>query len=171
EGLNSWLKKNGFPTEDPDHMKYFVEKGFTFLAIKVNPMKGESAVKKAGEAVPLHLSFRSEQPYYPLRFSSRQGQFDLNLYVFTSEKFDFRKSKGQLAKLNWNPPAHQKTNVKASSSDLPASLKEALEKAAPGIQHRKSWKANLIRTSRVNKGKSIAAWKEDVFFSTRRGLF
>ena len=39
--LNAWLEKNGFPTEDPEHMKYFVENKFTFLAIKINPPKGD----------------------------------------------------------------------------------------------------------------------------------
>ena len=32
KGLNTWLADNGFPTEPPDHMTYFVENGFTFHA-------------------------------------------------------------------------------------------------------------------------------------------
>jgi hypothetical protein len=71
DGLNRWLRKNGFPTEDPAHMKYFVENKFTFLCVRVAPPEGEKNVASSSSLRPIHLSFKSEKPYSPLRFSSR----------------------------------------------------------------------------------------------------
>ncbi len=166
--LNAWLKKNGFPTEDPAHMKYFVDNKFTFLAIKISPPKGEKVVKPGGEVNPLHLSFKSEKVYYPLRFSSRQGVFDVNLYLFTDRDFDHRQSKGVLEKINANFPSNLKYNVSVRAGQLPKSLVQQLAKIAdPTIKKVKRWKANLVRTKGTNRGNTIASWKEDVFFAKR----
>ena len=48
-GLNSWLQTNGYPTEDPEHMKYFVDQKFTFLCIKIAAPEGETAVGAGGK--------------------------------------------------------------------------------------------------------------------------
>ena len=77
QALNEWLAKNGFPKEDPGHMKYFIDQEFTFLCVKINPADGVDGVASTGVLPPLHLSFESERPYYPLLFSSRQGVFDV----------------------------------------------------------------------------------------------
>ena len=120
-GLNEWLQKNGYPTEDPDHMKYFVENGFTFLCVKVSPAEGSKAVESFGKLPPLHLSFRSEKMYYPLRFSSRQGAFDLQLVTLTEKPIDYRASAESLRQLGWNDRSHRR-NVGVSTGDLPPEL-------------------------------------------------
>ena len=166
DALNQWLAKNGFPTEDPAHMKYFVENKFTFLAIKISPPKGEKVVRTSGDVEPLHLSFKSERPYYPLRFSSRQGVFDLNLYVFTDKDLDFTRSAGALKKINHAPPARVKKNVDVKFASLPPSLRKQIEsKADTGVKTQATWKANLVRTKGTNQGNTIASWDEDVFFA------
>jgi hypothetical protein len=166
--LNEWLKNNGFPTEDPKHMAYFVENNFTFLAIKISPPKGEKTVRLNGEVEPLHLSFKSDKVYYPLRFSSRQGVFDLNLYVFTDKKFDYWKSRGALKKINLSSPSRLKKNVNVVSKSLPKSLRDQLGKtAADSIKAAANWKANLVRTHQTNRDNAIASWEEDVFFTLR----
>ena len=166
--LNLWLEKNGFPTEDPEHMRYFVDNKFTFLAIKISPPKGEKTVRLNGEVEPLHLSFKSEKVYYPLRFSSRQGVFDLNLYVFTDKEFDYRSSRAALDKINTTSPRRLKKNVDVDMKDLPKSLRDQIAKTAdPAIKANAEWKANLVRTRETNKGNAIATWDEDVFFTLR----
>jgi len=164
--LNIWLKKNGFPTEDPGHMKYFIDKGFTFLAIKISPPKGEKTVRAGGDVKPLHLSFKSEKVYYPLRFSSRQGVFDLNLYVFTENEFDYKESNSALKKINYTSPRRLKKNVDVALNDLPETLRKQLTaKGDDSVKGQKVWKANLVRTKDTNSGDAIASWTEDVFFA------
>jgi hypothetical protein len=60
-------------------MEYFVENRFTFLCVKFSPPGKKATVEAESGVKPLHLSFKSPNPYYPLRFSSRQGAFDVNL--------------------------------------------------------------------------------------------
>ena len=163
--LNTWLSANGFPTEDPAHMKYFVDNGFTFLCIKINPAKGKQAVNAGGDLEPLHLTFKSESVYYPLRFSSRQGVFDVNLTVLTRKKIDYKKSAKNLAKINWTG-SNLKKNVKVSRVDFPEKLSAAYKKSAFKTLKEKAWYLNVIETRFTNRNNSIASWDSDVFFAT-----
>ena len=169
-GLNDWLKENDFPTEDPAHMAYFVENNFTFLAVKVLPAEGKAAVTDSAELPPIHLSFKSENPYYPLRFSSRQGVFNLNLTVFTRNKLNYRKSKTSLGKINFTRGKY-KENVEVDSSKFPEHLTAAFKKSHFKDDEKKEWKLNVLRSRSVNHGNTIAQWKEDIFFSTAKGFF
>jgi hypothetical protein len=165
KGLNKWLGDNGFPTEAPDHMTYFVENGFTFLCVRVIPSGKEKEVSGNGLLPPLHLSFETPVPYYPLRFSSRQGVFDVNLHVLTKGKLDYKASAATLAKLNWYSK-HYKQNAKLSEKKMPDTLKKVFSKSAWKGDVGK-WRYNNIRCSQVNKGNTIATWKEDISFVTK----
>ncbi len=166
EGLNAWLASNGFPTEEPSHMEYFVDRKFTFLCVKVNPPEGEKAVASASELVPLHLSFRSEQPYYPLRFSSRQGVFDVTLTVLTRDPFDFRNSGDSLRRINWRDEGWE-TNVPVAVENFPPALSKAFDRS-PLAKQRGRWHLNVLRGYGVNRGNTIATWSSDIFFATVR---
>jgi hypothetical protein len=164
--LNDWLDTNGFPKEDPKHMAYFVKKKFTFLAVKFDPRKGQKTVDRAGGVPPLHLSFKSKSPYYPLRFSSRQGVFDVNLYVFTQKSFDYKGSGDSLRRINFPKNPRIKTNVKVDPKTFPEPLKAAYEKSK-FKDFAKPWYLNVIRVEEVNRGNAIAKWTKDIFFKTR----
>ena len=163
--LNEWLAANEFPTEDPGHMKYFVDNGFTFLCIKINPAKGKQAVGANGDLEPLHLTFKSENVYYPLRFPSRQGVFDVNLTMLTRKKIDYKKSANSLTKINWTG-ANLKKNVKVSRDDFPKTLTAAYKKSSFKASRAKAWYLNVIETRNTNRGDTIASWDSDVFFAT-----
>ncbi|MCE9583903.1 MAG: DUF2330 domain-containing protein [Planctomycetes bacterium] len=165
EGLNAWLKDHGFPTEDPKHMAWFVDNKFTFLCIRVTPAEGGKAVEAGGEIPPLHLSFKSETPYYPLRFSSRQGVFDVNLYVLTKKDFDYTASGESLKRINWKEGDTSK-NVVVKPGAFPKTLKAEYDKS-PFKDDAGEWKLNLLRARNVNEGNTISTWKEDIFFRTK----
>lgn len=165
EGLNAWLGANGFPAEDPAHMRYFVDEGFTFLCVKVNPPEGEDRVGNGGMLPPLHLSFASERPYYPLRFSSRQGVFDVNLYTLTRGPLDYDGLRSVLGRLH-HAPSRLKRNVAIDANKLPKTLRDALEKGKVDHEDPK-WIVNQIRGKRVNRDNEIAGWTEDVFLAAR----
>jgi len=164
--LNDWLDSKGFPKEDPKHMEYFVENKFTFLCVKFDPRKGQKTVDRAGGVPPLHLSFKSKTPYYPLRFSSRQGVFDLNLYVLTKEEFDYKASSSSLKHINWRNDPFIKRNVEVKAHSFPKSLEKVYEKSK-FKDYTGTWYLNLLRTEQVNRGNAIAKWKTDIFFKTR----
>ena len=165
EGLNTWLGQNGFPKEPPDHMKYFVDNNFTFLCVRITPAGQDKTVSENGLLPPLHLSFKSAAPYYPLRFSSRQGVFDVNLHVLTRDTFDYRESAETLKRLNWTS-RNYKQNVALKEKDMPDTLKKVFGKTVWKDQVG-TWRYNNLRCSRVNRGNSISTWKDDITFATR----
>jgi len=164
-GLNLWLKDNGFPTETPDHMTYFVTNNFTFLCVKVTAKEKNQSVEPNGMLPPLHLSFETPVPYYPLRFSSRQGVFDVTLHVLTRSKLDYKKSDQTLTKLNWSSQNY-KQNVKLPERQMPATLRKVFGMSA-WKDDVNTWWYNNIRCSRVNSRHPISDWKEDVFLSVQ----
>jgi len=91
--LNEWFTANGFDEKAPAQMSFFVERQYTFLCIKVRP---EGEKESFGETVampPLRISFASELPYYPLKFSSHQGVFDVDVTVFSDQPIDYAASR------------------------------------------------------------------------------
>lgn len=165
EGLNDWLQKNGFPSEEPKHMEYFVDNQFTFLCVKFSPPEKKEAVAGEGGVPPLHLSFKSPNPYYPLRFSSRQGVFDVNLYVLTKKEFDYKKSSDSLKRINW-AETDLNQNVLVEPRSFPATLKKIYAKSKFKDDAGR-WYLNVLRTRQTNKDNAIAKWTEDIFFKTR----
>lgn len=164
-GLNKWLKSKGFPTEAPDHMTYFIKKNFTFLCIKVTPPEKAKAVSPKGMLPPLHLSFKTASPYYPLRFSSRQGVFDVNLHLLIRKKLDYDASASTLKKLNWTSRTY-KRNVLLAEKMMPETLKKVFSKSV-WKKNVGTWHYNNLRCSQVNKGDAISKWKTDIFFVTK----
>jgi hypothetical protein len=135
------------------------------LCIKINPAKGKSTVGTGGDLEPLHLTFKSENVYYPLRFSSRQGVFDVNLTVLTRKKLDYKKSAAALRKINWIG-SNLKKNVKVSREDFPKELAAAYQKSSFKGLKEKTWYLNVIETRNTNRGNTIANWESDVFLAT-----
>src|SRR5262249_40818794 len=119
-----------------------------------------------GGVPPLHLSFKSKTPYYPLRFSSRQGVFDINLYVLTKEKFDYQASSLSLKRINWHKDARMRRNVKVKADSFPKTLENVYEKSR-FKDYNGTWYLNVLRTEQVNQGNTIAKWKTDIFFKTQ----
>lgn len=171
DALNAWLGANGFPTEDPGHMAYFVDRRFTFLCVKVGPAEGETGVGPGGAIPPLHLSFASERPYYPLKFSSRQGVFDVNLWVVTrgehaplrqsdnAELFD--RLNGRLIVSTPLETARLPERVRAMLAEAP------VHDAAPESGKSRRWNFALLRCERVNERTPISTWADDVFLTLR----
>ncbi len=171
EGLNTYLAANGFPTEDPGHMAYFVDRKFTFLCVKVKPAEGESGVRPGGAIPPLHLSFASERPYYPLKFSSRQGVFDVNIWVMThggeallkqssnTELFD--RLNGRLIVSTPLGPDRLPKGVRALLEEAP--IRDAASASGTGQR----WNFALLRCEQVNKRIPISTWTGDVFLNVK----
>ncbi|MFP6675239.1 MAG: DUF2330 domain-containing protein [Pirellulaceae bacterium] len=167
QALNEWLAKNGFPKEDPGHMKYFIDQEFTFLCVKINPAAGVDGVASTGVLPPLHLSFESERPYYPLLFSSRQGVFDVELTTLTDDSLDYGGSYHALTnQLRWANSRYKK-NVPVRIDELPTTLAKGLGKGQTERQP-VNWRLNVIQGKSVNSGRYvISGWKSDVFLAKR----
>ncbi|MFN3200553.1 MAG: DUF2330 domain-containing protein [Bradymonadia bacterium] len=78
--LNTWLKSNGFGEVPEANMKWYLDKGWTFLAIKTEANEPKGGLK------PLRISFAADRLWYPLKFSSHQGDFPVTVYTLTKER-------------------------------------------------------------------------------------
>lgn len=93
--FNAWLKKNKFNSMPYANQKYYLKKGATFLAIRMemNLPYGDDLVSK-----PLHVVYSSDQITVPMKFTHDTRKFDLDLYVFSSKALDKDLSAAYLTK-------------------------------------------------------------------------
>ncbi len=83
--LGEWMEQNGFSPIAPSSLQYYVDREWTFLAIKISPADGEENLATEGGLAPLKITFATEQPVYPLKFSTHQGAFAARLTLITRD--------------------------------------------------------------------------------------
>jgi hypothetical protein len=164
--LNAYLERRGFATEDPDHMRWFVERDFTFLCIHITPPGEEDHVGKALDLPALRIGFDTEKPYYPAKFSSRQGSFGLRLAIATSKPLEIEALRDQRQRLRGYLGHHRYENL-WTAAPPPRAIAEAFPESGPhGRPDR--WYLNVVESKGFNPtldGKpAIASWTDDVWF-------
>ena len=97
--LNEWMERHGFAALPEEGLKYYLERSWTFLAIKVDPSKGVEALSAKGGLQPLRVRFPSKRVIFPLKFSTHMGEFSARVYLlstvdFKSEDFDGARDRG-----------------------------------------------------------------------------
>jgi len=86
--LVDWLDENGYhlPPKARLILDDYIERKWTFVAIRIHPDEEKLWVEKAlnkGTLVPLKFTFPSEEVVYPLKISSlNKGETEVLLYVF-----------------------------------------------------------------------------------------
>lgn len=161
EGLNRYIAENGFPAEPPGELSYFAENGFTFLCIKIMPPAGETVLPPSLEGLPaLRVGFPSARPYYPGKYSARQGAFALDLIILSAKALDGLSFGLNMVRLGDNPGGLRNL---WSVQPLPGKLREAVD--GTKLQAVPRWYVNRIQSPGFNKGdRAIAHWKTDMFF-------
>ena len=166
--LNDYLDQRGLPREEPDHLQYFIDNNFTFLCVHVTPPSGEATLGRALKLPPLVLGFETDQPYYPGKFSSRQGNFALDLTIISDRNMQGPGFTKACRRLKAVERGYVKLVNLYTYNGLPDVLAGALgERAttdAPG-----KWYVNRIESNGFNEtvdGKpAISGWEDDVFFT------
>lgn len=88
DALYTWLNDNGyqFPKEGKYVADEYIQKGWTFTAVKINNERLSDSVEAqlaSGHATPLKLSFKTDQIVYPMKISSVNGMKDEEKKVTT----------------------------------------------------------------------------------------
>jgi len=74
-----------------------------------HPEEGQTTLPVGKELPPLRVRFETDRPYYPLRYSSQQGDFTLRLYTLTDRAIDLEQSAPVLDAIGWiNRPETQR---------------------------------------------------------------
>ncbi|RPF33125.1 DUF2330 domain-containing protein [Streptomyces sp. TLI_185] len=93
--LNAWLDTNGFamPPRLQDALQPYVSRRWEYVAVRLSPDTANTAL--TGTLDPLHLTFASGQPVYPMRLSrlARTPQ-SLGLYVLAAHRMETRSAIG-----------------------------------------------------------------------------
>ena len=163
--LNRYLEEHGFPTEDADHMRYFIENNFTFLCIRITPPEGTAKLGKHLDLEALQIGFDTPKPYYPGKFSSRQGNFKLSLTLLTADTLLSRDLGNKFDQLN---DEYRGSENLWTVQPLPDLLHKA-SGAAASFKDVPRWHVNSCFSGGFNPldqagNPTIWQWKDDVFF-------
>jgi len=79
--LNNWLTENGFETVDRALAQPYVDRGWYFLAVDIQPAADDEGLGE-GRLPPLHLEFDSPEVVLPLKLEGGMGAFDVRIYLF-----------------------------------------------------------------------------------------
>ena len=83
--LNQWMTANGFAAIPAAGLAYYVERGWTFLAVRVEPTAGKTTLSASGGLPPLRITFKTPRAVYPLKLSTHGGIFAARIYLLTDQ--------------------------------------------------------------------------------------
>lgn len=87
--LDGWLDRNGFalPPRLDDALRPYVQKRWEYVAVKLTPQT--TGAPLTGTLDPLHLTFRTDEPVYPMRLSRLADiPQSLGLYVLAAHRME-----------------------------------------------------------------------------------
>jgi len=159
--LNAWLKQNGFGEVPLENMSFYLERDWTWLAAKAK--LGKASAK--AELRPLQLSFASDEVVYPLKFSTHQGEFAVELFVLTREPLEgFHERKDGAFKTE---ARHHGFRLEGYRVHLPKQIEAAMAEAKHFEPFPSGEQVVLTRAyhARVNNPSDpIAGWESDLSF-------
>ncbi|MFI5554826.1 DUF2330 domain-containing protein [Streptomyces sp. NPDC051738] len=89
DALDDWLDSNGFalPPRLDDALRPYVRKRWEYVAVKLTPQTAGTPL--TGTLDPLHLTFRADEPVYPMRLSRlADTPQSLGLYVLAAHRME-----------------------------------------------------------------------------------
>lgn len=163
--LAAWLKDNGFGEVSPQVLRWYVARQWWWLAIRLNSSKG---LPESGDAKPIHISFKTPQPVFPLKILDGRGDFDAEIWVITRERLDLAKSSTfGLNTADQLDDYYVQENRETGYARLPASV-QALCKDSEDL---KALRLGAIFCYRFSgrglespKGQDVGTWLEDLTF-------
>lgn len=87
DALDDWLRDNGFalPARLETALRPYVEQHWEYVAVRLAPESGDAPL--SGTLDPIHLTFASDAPVYPMRLSRlATTPQSLRLYVLSSHR-------------------------------------------------------------------------------------
>ncbi|HJL20529.1 MAG TPA: DUF2330 domain-containing protein [Sandaracinaceae bacterium LLY-WYZ-13_1] len=85
EALARWLRENGFASPDGEALRHYTDRGWTFVAVRIDPSEGAEALAETGSLPPLRMRFATPRAVFPLMLE-RPGTFPMRLYLITRER-------------------------------------------------------------------------------------
>lgn len=165
--LNTYLQERGFAAEDREYLAYFVENDFTFLCVRITPPQGQATLGGRLDLPPLVIGFETDELYYPGRFSSRQGNFALDLTLISDKPLATESVSTTRDRLKAIGRGYVQLVNLYSVQPLPEALASVLSERARTVE-KPRWYVNRIQSEGFNPNDeagnpAIAGWEDDVF--------
>lgn len=161
--LKGWLKDNGFGEPKDDLVRWYTDKEYYWLAVKLHNPKGLPA---NGEIKPLQIGFKTDKPVYPVRIHEGAGAFDLELWLITRKEVDTDKSKAfGLRTVEQRDPMMAQTNRETTFANLP----KEVSKVSADTEALKQMKEGKLYCYRffapgINDKIDLSRWDGDLSF-------
>jgi hypothetical protein len=164
--LNAWLTTNGFGPVPSENMAYYLERNWTFLAVRIRPKSGKK-LDANGALQPLRISFRTPKIVYPLKFSSHQGTFSVTLFVVTPKGLDLKRVFTHLERFDlYTDAVRRKVSLKNLSKRPMGVLWQKI--VSEGRLKFRKGVINKIEGATINNNSNpIARWTEDLTIPNR----
>jgi hypothetical protein len=108
--LADWLRENGYdlPPHGEEIVKSYVDRGWYFLAMKIQRAIDPKRYWYEGGLQPISLKFSSDKIIYPMKITAVSStDTELLLYVFAQHKMTFENAELEYA--DWIDPSYSKT--------------------------------------------------------------
>jgi hypothetical protein len=158
------MKDQGFGTLPADKLAYYIERDWTFLAVKIQGKHRADTMDASGRLPALSITFASKQAVYPLKLSTHMNEFSSKITLFTlvkPKKEDFRAAvdrgfevlhaDGYLSERADGSAPLVANNTEFSQRDVPRALKRAM-RARFGMKPKTLYMSVLLN-ERVNAKK------------------
>lgn len=165
DALNQWMKEHQFATFTSEQLRYYIDRDWTFLAVRIVPEKTTPTLANSGSIPPLHLQFKSNEAIYPLKFSTHMGVFSTQITLITAEKrsesdFDGARCRGFEVV---NDGYYYFNFINEDSNLLRAKGEFTLDEAPESLQvllkerfsNIKQFHTSILLNEGVNKGESV----------------
>lgn len=152
--LNAWLQKNGF-TELPQSIALqYVQKNWTFLAVRVTPPKGQTTLSN-GKLPALQLAFDSPQLVVPLKMEAGMGKFDARVYMAVAGNISVKETKSK-----WGFTVTKSSTWSAAPSQLKTWV-AGLQASSKLPNTSAAWHLTVVAGAPLNAIKPILDWDSD----------
>ncbi|MBK8207552.1 MAG: DUF2330 domain-containing protein [Planctomycetes bacterium] len=161
--LKGWLKDNGFGEPKDDLVRWYTDKEYYWLAVKLHNPKGLPA---NGEIKPLQIGFKTDKPVYPVRIHEGAGAFDLELWLITRKEVDTDKSKAfGLRTVEQRDPMMAQANRETTFANLPKEISK-VSADAEALKQMKEGKLYCYRffAPGINDKIDLSKWDGDLSF-------
>ncbi len=172
--LNDWLKVKGFEPLDEKRLKYYVDRNWTFLVIRIDGRSGELG---EGDLPPIQITFDTPVPVVPLKLLAIDDEVPVRIYAFTMNEYSEDHFKNAVKKQGFKLPLDPRKGPKwklgeddlrvAKMSFYVSNTPEPLKSLFGKIYGAKRGHVYTLVHDGLS-AKDVRKWKQDFYLSPKR---
>lgn len=167
--LKAWLKDGGYGDISDSTLRWYIQRQWCWLAVRLASTRG---LPETADSKPLHLSFKSDRPVFPLKINDGRGEFAAEIWVVTREKLDLAKVRAfGLRAPEQEDDYYMQENRETGFVELPESVQELCRESEDlkGLRLGAIWCYRFSgKGFESSRGEDVGAWLEDLHFALEK---